>query len=154
MRTTFSISPSSSHPYDPSLSSMSHLRISFPPSSVNPFFSGLQNAPNSSWAYSSKAYFILNYKGPFSPQKTVSSWGEGLALVSLLYKVALVIKNPPSNEGDTRDMGSIPGSERAPGGGHGNLLQYYCLEKSMDRGAWQATVHGVQSPEHIIPLPG
>ena len=39
-------------------------------------------------------------------------------------------------------MGSIPGLGRSPGGGHGNLLQYSCLENPMDRGAWQATVHG------------
>ena len=41
------------------------------------------------------------------------------------------------------DLGSIPGSGRSPGEGNGNLLQYYCLENPMDRGAWQATVHGV-----------
>ena len=40
------------------------------------------------------------------------------------------------------DLGSIPGLERSPGEGHGNLLQYSCLENAMDRGAWQATVHG------------
>ena len=51
-----------------------------------------------------------------------------------------VIKNPPANTGD---VGSIPGSGRSPGGGRGNLLQYSCLENSMDRGAWRATVHGV-----------
>ena len=44
---------------------------------------------------------------------------------------------------ETRDTGSIPGSERSPGGGHGNPLQYSCLENLMDRGAWWATVHGV-----------
>ena len=49
-------------------------------------------------------------------------------------------KEPPANAGDA---GSIPGSGRSPGGGHGNLLQYSCLEKPMDRGAWQATVHRV-----------
>ena len=42
-----------------------------------------------------------------------------------------------------RDVGLIPGSGRSPGGGHGNPLQYSCLENPMDRGAWQATVHGV-----------
>ena len=42
-----------------------------------------------------------------------------------------------------RDTGSIPGSGRSPGEGNGNLLQYSCLENSMDRGAWWATVHGV-----------
>ena len=52
-------------------------------------------------------------------------------------------KNPPANTGDARDAGSIPRSGRSPGGGHGNPLQYSCLENSMDRGAWQAIVHGV-----------
>ena len=58
-------------------------------------------------------------------------------------QVVLVIKNPPANAGDVRDVGSIPGSGGSPGGGHGNPLQFSCLENSMDRGAWQATVHGV-----------
>ena len=58
-------------------------------------------------------------------------------------QVALVVKNPPANAGDTRDTGSIPGSGRSPGGGHGNPLQYSCLENPMDRGAWWATVHGL-----------
>ena len=52
-------------------------------------------------------------------------------------------KNPPANAGDIRDMGSIPGLGRYPGGGHGNPFQYSCLEKPMDRGAWQATVNRV-----------
>ena len=47
------------------------------------------------------------------------------------------------NAGDTGDVGSVPGSGRSPEGGDGNLLQYSCLENPMDRGAWQATVHGV-----------
>ena len=51
-----------------------------------------------------------------------------------------VVKNPPAKEGD---LGSIPGSGRFPGEGNGNPLQYSCLENSMDRGAWQPTVHGV-----------
>ena len=54
--------------------------------------------------------------------------------------VALVVKNPPAKAGDRRDPGSIPGSERSPGEGHGNPLQYSCLENPVDRGAWQATV--------------
>ena len=49
----------------------------------------------------------------------------------------------PDNVGDARDMGSIPGSGRSPGGWKGTPLQYSCLENSMDRGAWWATVHGV-----------
>ena len=54
-----------------------------------------------------------------------------------------VVKNPPANEGDTKDAGSISGLGKSPGGGNGNLLQYSCLENPMDKGAWQATVHGV-----------
>ena len=54
-----------------------------------------------------------------------------------------VVKNPPANAGDTEDLGSIPGSGRPPGGGHGNPLQYSCREKPMDRGVWWAAVQGV-----------
>ena len=57
--------------------------------------------------------------------------------------MALVIKNLPASTGDTGDMGSIPGSGRYPGGGHGNPLQYSCLENPMDGGTWLATVHEV-----------
>ena len=56
--------------------------------------------------------------------------------------VALVVKSLPANAGDTRDEGSIPGSKRSPGIGNGTPLQYFCLENSMSRGAWQSTVHG------------
>ena len=58
-------------------------------------------------------------------------------------QVALTIKNMPANAGDIRDLGSIPGSGKSPGGGHSNPLQYSCLENPMDRGAWRATVHEV-----------
>ena len=56
-----------------------------------------------------------------------------------------VVKNPPANAGDGRDAGSIPGLGGSPVEGNGNLLQYSCLKKKnpMDRGALQATVHGV-----------
>ena len=60
-----------------------------------------------------------------------------------MAKVALVVENLSANAGDIRDSGSIPGSGRSPGGGHGNPLQYSCLENPMDRGDWWATVHGV-----------
>ena len=59
------------------------------------------------------------------------------------YQVVLVLKNPLANTGDVRDTDSIPESGRSPGGGCGNPLQYSCLENSMDRGAWLATVHEV-----------
>ena len=54
-----------------------------------------------------------------------------------------MVKNRPASVGDIREMGSIPGSRRSPGEGHGNPLQYFHLEKPMDRGAWQDTVHRV-----------
>ena len=54
-----------------------------------------------------------------------------------------MVKNLPANAGDIRAVGLIPGSGRFPGGRHGNPLQYSCLENPMERGAWQATVHGV-----------
>ena len=54
-----------------------------------------------------------------------------------------VVKNPPANAEDTGDAGSIPGSRRSPGGRNSYPLQSSCLENPMDRGAWQATVHGV-----------
>ena len=56
-------------------------------------------------------------------------------------QVTLVVKNLLA--GDIREVGSVLGSGRSPREGHGNLLQYSCLENSMDRGAWWATVHGV-----------
>ena len=54
-----------------------------------------------------------------------------------------MVKNLPANAEDIRDTGSIPRSGRSPGGGHGNPLQYFCLENPMDRGAWRAIDHRV-----------
>ena len=54
-----------------------------------------------------------------------------------------MVYKPPANEGDVSEVGWIPGSGRSPGGGHGNPLQYSCLENPLDRGAWQATVHRI-----------
>ena len=57
--------------------------------------------------------------------------------------MVLVVKSPPDNSGDLRDLGLIPGSERFPGRGNGNPLQYSCLENPMIRGALRTTVYGV-----------
>ena len=57
--------------------------------------------------------------------------------------MALVVKNLPASSGEAEDTSLIPGSGRSPEAGHGNALQYSCPENPMDRGAWQATVHGV-----------
>ena len=68
--------------------------------------------------------------------------------------MVLAVKNSPANAGDARDTGSIPESGRFPGVGNGKPLQYSCLENSMGRGAWWATVHGaatclrVKKPKH------
>ena len=67
--------------------------------------------------------------------------------VSVIYiygfQGGAVVKTPPADAGDKNDMGSIPGSGRSPGVGHGNPAQYSCLENAMDRGALQVIVHGV-----------
>ena len=60
---------------------------------------------------------------------------------------SVVKKNPPANAGDVTDMGSIPMSGRSPRVGNGNPLQYCCLGNLMDRGAWWATVHGVEKSQ-------
>ena len=64
-------------------------------------------------------------------------------IINWASQVVLVAKNLPANAGDIRDLSSIVGSGRSPGGGHGNPLQCSCLENNMDRGAWRAIVHRV-----------
>ena len=76
-------------------------------------------------------YMVLTNNSPLKKYIRVAS------------QVAPVVKNPPANEGEVRDGDSIPGLERSHRGGHGNQLQYSCLENPMDRGAWQATGHRV-----------
>ena len=85
-------------------------------------------------------------KSPALAEKffTTSIIWELLENTSFKKKAALVVKNPPASTGDGRDVGLIPGSGRSPGVGNGNPLQYSCLENSMDRGAWRATVHKSQ----------
>ena len=58
-------------------------------------------------------------------------------------QVVLVVKSLPANIGDAGDVHSIPGSQRSPGEGNGNQLQFSCLENLMDRRAWWAAVSGV-----------
>ena len=76
-----------------------------------------------------------------TPSCTVCSCSEILTGYTKASQVALVVKNLPANAGDIRDTGLIPGLGRSPGGGHGNPLQYSCLENPMDKGSWQAIVH-------------
>ena len=65
-------------------------------------------------------------------------------------QVALVVKTPPASAGEVRDVGSIPGLGRSPGGGLSNPLQYSCLKNPMDRGAWWATVHRVKKSQTCL----
>ena len=63
-----------------------------------------------------------------------------------------MVKNAPASGGNVRHLGTIPGSERSPGGGHSNPLQYSCLENPMDGGAWRAIVHRIAKSMHCLNL--
>ena len=73
-----------------------------------------------------------------------------LSIRGMTSQVALVAKSPPAKAGDLRDAGSIPGSGRCPGGGHGNPLHYSCLRHPVDRGAWWATAYSSESVSHSV----
>ena len=75
------------------------------------------------------------------PGEWLSGWECGE--LAMGFPHGTVAKNPPTNAGDARDVGSIPASGRSPEIGNDNLLRYSCLENPMDRGAWRATVHRV-----------
>ena len=64
--------------------------------------------------------------------------------------MVLEIKSLAANAGDLRDVSSIPGLGRSPGGGHSTPFQYSCLENPTDRGAWQATVHSVAASDTVL----
>ena len=83
--------------------------------------------------------------GAFPRQKPAKTALLYLALIThqVWAPQVLVVKNMPVNAGSVREVGSIPGLASSPGEGYGNPLQYTCLENSMDRGAWQFTVHGL-----------
>ena len=61
--------------------------------------------------------------------------------------LVLVVKSLPANAGDISDSGWISGLGESPGGGHGNPLQYFCLENPMDRGTWWTTIHMITKSE-------
>ena len=61
-----------------------------------------------------------------------------------------MVKNTPDGVGDVRDEGLILRLGRSPGGGHGNSLQYSCLENPMERGAWRATIHGITKNQILL----
>ena len=82
--------------------------------------------------------FLDSCLHPYLPSWWYSSWVH----VRRASQQVLVVKNPPANEGDARDAGSIPGLGRSPGVENDNSLQYSCLENPMDGRARRATVHG------------
>ena len=85
-------------------------------------------------SFHSACVLVLSHHGHF----------KCLTVLSIIpSQVALVVMNPPANAGDLRDVGSVSGLGRSPGGGNGNPIQYPCPENSMNREAWRATVHGV-----------
>ena len=107
---------------------------------------------------SGKAENLQNWSGLSRVTEMVSCWAEMQYQLScwsfsilpayligktLAHPSGAVVKNPPAKAGDARGSDSIPGLGKSPGGGNGNPLQYSCLKNPMDRGAWQAIVHGV-----------
>ena len=108
------------------------------------------NPVGSSFLISTAARYLLR---PHSSLRGRRLWGRDgettlpqLGLQSACFgasQAVLVVKNLPASAGAVRDVGSIPGWGRSPGGGNGRPLQFSCLENPMDREAWQATVHGV-----------
>ena len=97
-------------------------------------------------------YFLTSI-GFYNPVPFTSRVIFPASSASLGLPTGLMVKNPPVNAGDTRDTGLIPGSGRPPGVGNGSPLQYSCLGNLVDRGAWQATVHGAtesDTTEHTV----
>ena len=83
--------------------------------------------------------YILNFSVTFHSFAVERSWALFVTFIPDYVLGDSVVENPPANARDSRDTGS----ERSPGGGNGNPLQYSCLEISMDRAAQRASVHGV-----------
>ena len=90
----------------------------------------MHDVPWPPWHFTRNSFSAVSYKLAFT---AFLRW----------FPRGAVVKNPPANAGGTRDLGSIPGLGRSPGKGHDDPLQHFCLENSMDKGGWWATVHGV-----------
>ena len=93
-----------------------------------------------------KGYITIWQKLYFKNCNKVSYFYYNVLLWIWTSKVLLEVRNWPVNAGDRRDVGSIHGLGRSPGGGNGNPLQYSCLENPMDKGVWQAADHEDCSP--------
>ena len=111
-------------------------------------------------------YIYILYSFPFYGLSQGTEYSSlyytiGLFYLSILcitgFSDGAVVKNPPANVGDARNMVSVPGWKRSPGGGAGNPLQYSYLEDSMDRGAWRTIVYGAAKSKtwlsiHAMPI--
>ena len=84
-------------------------------------------------------YGVVAYSEPWFWWGVISRW----VTLGTASQVTQWVKNLPAGAGDTRDVGSVPGSGRSPGGGDGNPFEYSCLENPINKGAWGATVHSV-----------
>ena len=86
---------------------------------------------------------LVGYSSWDHKESNMTEWLAHVTKVCMGFPCGAVVKNPPPNTGDMRDMGLIPGSGTFPGQESGNSLQYSCLENPMDRGTWWTTIHGV-----------
>ena len=87
-------------------------------------------------------YYVLALGSSFIPSELFPTCNMEVGLPRQISS-----KESANSAGDPGDLGSIPGSGRFPGGGHGSPLPYSCLENPMDRGAWHAIVHGVSKSQ-------
>ena len=114
-----------------------------------PFLSPMHESEKSKWNCS----VVSDSQWPhgLQPTRLLRPWdfpGKSTAVgCHCLLPGGAVVKNPPVNAGGSREVGSIAGSGRSPGEGNGNPLHYSCLENSMGRRVWQATVHGVSESQ-------
>ena len=106
-------------------------------------FRSLLQRPFSLWTFSWFSHLKLYPLPHFIPYSYLILPLHLSLFGSQHMQVVLVVKNPPASAGDVRDVGSIPESGRSPGGGHGNPLQYCCLENPMVRGVWWARIHWI-----------
>ena len=103
-------------------------------------------AENTVWEGRGKSTFIVEKLHRYWDQGQHRRWPVMFVVCTLdmrASQVALAVKNLAASAGDIRDASSVLGSGRSPGGGHGNPLQYSCLENPMDKGVWWAIVHRV-----------
>ena len=126
---------------------------------INPSYIFFQSIIFQQWGCPSQSYSngLLTRGQQQSFKWNSSCWKVYFSLPKCSYIRGFpggsVVKNPPAKARDnTRDAGLISGWGRAPGEGNGNPFQYSCMENSLDRGAWWATVHGVKKSQTRVSM--